>query len=226
MGAYVHGLKLSEYPLLIRNPLCEMVCSDCKYPLFRTKLSLPLLALFYLFVLIKRCGAEDGVGPKFSTPGVTKQSKGLIRQSSFHYSSSSWGGALDERQQQDSREVPAIKGVATHHFFEYASQVAVELLKLNFKKVVLSLIITPNVPCRFPRPRLRMANALRHSKTRFNWPISCFIGAGPCLCIQEPAVQVMFMVSGGVGVVAQKACHCAAWQRRVFQSCVLAESWQ
>ncbi len=37
---------------------------------------------------------------------------------------------------QGSVQVPAIKGVATHRFFEYASQVAVDLMKLNFKKVI------------------------------------------------------------------------------------------
>lgn len=59
-------------------------------------------------------------------PGDLKLRRSLNQTSSSH--------ETDLRYQGPS-QVPAIKGVATHQFFEYASQVAVELMKSNFQKV-------------------------------------------------------------------------------------------
>jgi hypothetical protein len=63
---------------------------------------------------------------------------GKVVDSGVHLDAASFG-QLDELSHGvgpvNERVAPAIKGVATHEFFEYASHVAVVLMKKNFPKV-------------------------------------------------------------------------------------------
>lgn len=123
-------------PFPCRTPVCEMVGICSEDSSFRTKLVQTLLTILYLLSLINHGGAEHVVLLNHGATGSeSEQGRDLSHQDSFPFSVSSWEEARVRKELQASREIPAIRGVATHHFFEYASQVAVELLKLNFKKV-------------------------------------------------------------------------------------------